>query len=179
MRPGPALSTMRGEYTRSYQKPARPAIHSRLVFLKKALLQVDREHAPAGATPEGGVLDAVVEDHEIARLGFEDKGGDIGAWDTPVLLGTVGARRSDRLVHAFGVGITHLLTSRDDAETTAVAPHRVEIEGQLDRTVAWSTLIAVRVPGSVADEVVAVARHVVEVLSQQSGANALDTLVVK
>ena len=146
MRAASAVSTMRGAYTRSYQKPARLAMHSRSKASsssRETLLQVNREHAPASAAAERSVFYAVVENHQIARLHFQGHARDVRSENAPILLAVVRARGRDRFMDPVGIGFVDPVTPRHNPEAAAQAPHFIEIECQFDRAVARSPPVAV------------------------------------
>ena len=82
-------------------------------------------------------------------------------------------------MHPFGIGITHFMAPRNDAETAILVPYCIEVEGQFDRTITRGALVAIRMPNGVTDKVVAIARHIVEIFTQEPGPNGFDALVVE
>ena len=82
-------------------------------------------------------------------------------------------------MNPVGIGFADPVTPRHNPEAAAQAPHFIEIESQFDRAVARSPPVAVRMPGRVAGEIVAVTGHVVEIIAQEGGPDAFYAFVVE
>src|ERR1019366_8740422 len=76
-----------------------------------------------------------------------------------------------------GERIPDLVAAGNHAQAARVAAHRIEIEGQLD--VDEVAMPAVGVPARVARVEIAVRAHVIEVVAENAGGDALEARVVE
>ena len=68
------------------------------------------------------MLDVVVENEDVAGLGFEGDAWDVGAVDAPVVLGL-----PDFFLDLVAIRIADTMAAGDDAETAGVFADRVAI----------------------------------------------------